>query len=127
MDAERPLIRWGYGRYLARRGHTERALEEYATAREVFVGHGKLLAAAAVELDRVDVLFGTGRVAEAQAICRTLVPAFMTAGIVPQAMTALAYLAAYVDTLNAERIEYVRDFIEGLEEHPEREFRAPSA
>jgi tetratricopeptide (TPR) repeat protein len=127
MDAERPLIRWGYGRYLARRGQPERALAEYATASEALRAHGKLLSAAAVELDRVDVLFGTGRVEEAQAICRTLVPRFMTAGILPSAMTALAYLAAHVDSLDSQRIHYVRDFIEGLDEHPEQEFHAPRA
>jgi hypothetical protein len=49
----------------------------------------------------------------------------MAAGIVPAAMTALAYLAAHVETLDARRIKYVRDFIQSLDERPEQEFRAP--
>lgn len=127
MDAERPLIRWGYGRYLAQRGHTEAALAEYDTARDALLAHGKLLSAAAVALDRVDVLFAVGRLAEARAICRSLVPTFMAAGILPQAMTALAYLAAHAETLDADRIKYVRDFFDVLDEHPEEEFCAPHA
>lgn len=122
MDADMPRIWWGYGRYLARRGKLEEALAEFQSARQAFENHGMALAAAAAALDVVHTLQALGRTPEAQTICRSLVPTFSEAGILPAALTALAILREQADTLKSAMVERVRDFIEGLEQNPYRRF-----
>ena len=127
MDTERPRLRWGYGRYLARRGKQEQALAEFTRARASFEALGMPLAAAAASLDAVHTLHALGRTSEARTLCKSLVPTFLATGILPSAVEALAYLQTHADHLDVEIITRVRDFLERLEEDPQQKFTAPHA
>jgi tetratricopeptide (TPR) repeat protein len=122
MDAERPRLRWGHGRYLARHGQLERALSELQTVRADFEVRRINLRAATVSLDIAYVLQGLGRDAEARDLCRKLVTMFAHAGLTENAMTALAYVHDHADSIRPADVEHVRDFLERVETRPQLQF-----
>lgn len=84
--------------------------------------------AALVTLDLAEVLVATGtNLQEVQKLCRELFKVFKAAGMINEALTALAYLreAVRARTITREKIRHVRRFLARLEEQPAIRFEPP--
>jgi tetratricopeptide (TPR) repeat protein len=81
--------------------------------------------AAYIALDLVEALVGTGtNLQEVQKICRELFATFKAAGMVNEALTALAYLreATRARTITPAKVRHVRRFLTRLEDQPTLRF-----
>jgi hypothetical protein len=127
MKTETPRVRWGLAKILWARGRNHAALSELHKTQAEFLAVGSIGEAAMVSLDSVSLLLDMGKSDRARELARGLVTLFGDAGMLPNALRALAYLheQAHADRLSLNVVEHVRMFLSELPHNPLRAFVPP--
>jgi tetratricopeptide (TPR) repeat protein len=125
METEVARIRWALSRVPLVEGHFETAIAGLRASRVEAARLGLANVAAYIALDLVEALVAIGaKLTEVQKLCRELFATFKTAGMVNEALTALAYLreATIARTITPEKVRHVRRFLSRLEDQPTLRF-----
>jgi hypothetical protein len=125
METEVARIRWALARVSLVAGHFTIAISQLRASRTECERLGLSNAVAYISLDLVEALVATGtNLLEVQNLCRELLATFKAAGLVNEALTALAYLreATRARTITSAKVRHVRRFLTRLENHPTLRF-----
>jgi tetratricopeptide (TPR) repeat protein len=125
METEVARIRWALARVPLIDGRFAVAISQLRTSRLECLQLGLADDDAYVALDLVEALVATGtNLPEVQKVCRELFATFKAAGMVNEALTALAYLreATRARTITPEKVRHVRRFLTRLEDQPTLRF-----
>lgn len=142
---EIPRARSTLARVYLAKGMRQRAFSELYTCRAEFIAAGAPIVAAQVSLWIVEEKFLYGPQSDVVWLCSEMIKTFEAAGLPSQGMRALAYLHESLrqrqrststestvpdeDDVSADikrRIEFVRQFIDQLEQRPESTFLPPA-
>jgi tetratricopeptide (TPR) repeat protein len=124
MHGEVVRTQWNLAHLVAFHENLIRGLPLLQQARNDFATLHMTADAAFVGLDIVRALFAAGRVGDAGALCRIVIPEFEESGVSANVREALAYLRAAVERRDAtaELVAEVRTFIERAPHHPDAVF-----
>jgi tetratricopeptide (TPR) repeat protein len=125
METEVARIRWALSRVPLVEGHFETAIAGLRASRLEADRLGLANVAAYITLDLVEALVAIGaKLLEVQKLCRELFTTFKAAGMVNEALSALAYLreATRARTITPEKVRHVRRFLLRLEDQPTLRF-----
>ena len=125
METEVARTRWPLARVPLLEGRFDVAVEMLRACRLEASRLGLTNVAAFITLDLVEALVAMGsKLQEVQKLCRDLFTTFRAAGMVNDALTALAYLreATRARTITAEKVRHVRRFLVRLEDQPALRF-----
>lgn len=124
MEAEKPRLRWGYARVLAKQGNPTAALREYEYVRNEMLERRMLADAAQASLETLELLQQLGRGDEAIALAAELLNQFSQRGMAPHAQEAWRFLErrAREKRLNERDVRVVREYYKQIEKRPELEF-----
>ena len=123
--AERIRIRWIFAQLLVARGDVEDGLANLESAAAEYHAAGMVTHAAAIDLERVEILLGADAWAEAEAIAVRLVNVYQRSGQRLSHVRALSYLRDAVKAAAAtpELARYVKGYVAETREQP---FRPPA-
>lgn len=124
MAAQIPIACVGLAHLLADQGNVKDAIEQLASARDLFVAAGKPLDAASTQLDMVEMLVLAGHESEAEAAASGLVERFERESVPREAMRALTFAgdAARERALTVAIVQQVRTFLRRLDAEPQAVF-----
>lgn len=125
MDTEVTRTRWALARVPLVEGRFEVAITKLRASRSDADRLGLTNVAAYITLDLVEALVATGaNLQEVQKLCREVFATFKAAGMVNEALTALAYLreATRARTITTDKVRRVRRFLLLLEDQPNLRF-----
>jgi len=126
METEVARIRWALARVPLVDGHFAVAISQLRASRLECQQLGMADDDAYVALDLVEALVATGgaHLQEVQKLCRELFATFKAAGMVNEALTALAYLreSTRARTITPGKVRHVRLFLNRLEDQPTLRF-----
>ncbi len=125
METEVARVRWALARVPLVDGHFAIAISHLRASRLECERLGMSNAAAYISLDLAEALVATGtNLHEVQEISRELLATFKAAGMVNEALTALAYLreATRARTITSAKVRHVRQFLTRLEDQPTLRF-----
>jgi tetratricopeptide (TPR) repeat protein len=119
--------RWGLGRLLVSSGKLEEGVVRLRETRAEFEAMMMRHDAGLVSLDLAEALLAMEEREEIPAICGALVEQFSSEGMNSNAMKALAYLREAVDdqSVTADIVRHVREYLEDLPRQPARAFVPP--
>jgi len=121
METEVARTHWPLALVPLIEGRFEVAIEKLRACRLEADRLGLANVAAFITLDLVEALVAVGaKLTEVQKLCRELFTSFKAAGMVNEALTALAYLreATRERTITAAKVRHVRRFLVRLEDQP---------
>jgi tetratricopeptide (TPR) repeat protein len=127
MLTERPKVRWGHAKILRSRGRSHEALSEFFKTEAEFLLLGSVGDAALAALATVELLIVLGRSEQAKERASELVVKFGEAGMLPNALTALAFLreCAHIERLSIGNLDHVSKFFRELGRDPLLTFMRP--
>jgi tetratricopeptide (TPR) repeat protein len=116
MIAELPRVRGALITILRRRGRTAEAISELYMVRNDYLQLSMPLIAARYSMDIAELLVRTGRLSEAEHLCKTLLTTFRRAKLIGEARKALQFLRACANTSSVTEgtIAHVRSFFLAL-------------
>jgi tetratricopeptide (TPR) repeat protein len=125
---EVPRVRMAVARLLYQRARFDEALAEHHRARGAFAALQMGAGVAAVDLEIVEILLVTGRVAEAARLCRDLPRVFRNYGMEGNELEAGAFLmeCAAMERLTVQNVVHVREYLRDLPAHPHLRFVKPT-
>jgi tetratricopeptide (TPR) repeat protein len=121
METEAARVRWALARVPLVEGHFAVAISQLRASRIECKRLGLANDEAYIALDLVEALVATGAdMRDVQKICRDVFATFKAAGMVNEALTALAYLreATRARTITTQKVRHVRRFLLRLEDQP---------
>lgn len=125
LPTEATRVRWGYGLSLAAEGRANEAVSELFKVRALYLALGMNTHAASAGLDAVRIRFERGE--DVRSLCTEFVRVFSEAGLVQNAIEALAYLReqAKQGTISTKKITHVRNYFGELASRPALLFAPP--
>lgn len=125
IETEAARIRWELALVLLVEGRFSAAITKLQASRLECEHLGLINLAAFITLDIVEALVAIGaNLREVQKLCREVFATFKAAGMVNEALTALAYLreATRARTITPAKVRHVRRFLTRLEDQPTLRF-----